>query len=73
MSKLSIVLPKGFIGPWFAACANRLSAEPTYEDESPSSKRDCSGAGERSARRPGRAALGSCLSDLSTRGLRTWN
>jgi hypothetical protein len=71
MAKLSVVLPKGFIGPWFALREDRICADAAYEDSPASSKCARSLTGESSESQPGRAACGSCLSDLSTHGPRT--
>jgi hypothetical protein len=71
MSKLSLVLPKGFIAPWFALRADQICGDAAYDDPPASSKRAHSPRGESSETQPGRAACGSCLSDPATHGLRT--
>jgi hypothetical protein len=73
MAKLSVVLPKAFIGPWFASPAGRSGGEAAQEGAPPPSKHARSIAGEGSARHPGAVALGRCLSELWTQGTRMWN
>jgi hypothetical protein len=71
MSKLSTVLPKGIVGPWFRARAERVLVSADAPETRDGSARDGVAAADES--RALRAPHGSCLSSLSTHGTRTWN
>jgi hypothetical protein len=72
MSKLSIVLPKGIVGPWFRARAERALGSADAPENRDGSARDAAVTTADQGRALG-SPHGSCLSSLSTHGTRTWN